>query len=209
MDTGQRFDWTQLTVMLLPVNENDARFLTAGSSEGPAMSGLNKDGSFELKNVIGGSYTLLVAAKSNNLRDYITKSVYQDGRDVADSGFVVTAETSLDIVISASGATIEGTLVDSQGKPVVHATVVDVPTAERRNRPDLYQRDTTDELGHFSLRGLNPGRYTVLGFDELEADVRDPEFLKSYEGHGDNVQLDAGARASIVVKVITTDIEEP
>jgi len=209
MDTGQRFDWTQLTVMLLPVNENDAGFLMAGSSEGPAMSGLNKDGSFELKNVTGGSYTLLVGAKSNNLRDYFTKSVYQDGRDVADSGFIVSAETSLDIVISASGATIEGTLVDSQGKPVAHATVVDVPTAEHRNRTDLYQRDITDERGHFSLRGLNPGRYTVLGFDELEADIRDPEFLKAYEGHGDHVQLDEGARASIVVKVITTEIEEP
>ena len=209
MDTGQSFDWSQLSVVLFPVSENDAGFIMAGSSEGPAMSGVNKDGSFELKNVTGGSYTLLVGAKSNNLRDYITKSVYQDGRDVADSGFIVRAETSLDIVISASGATIEGTLVDSQGKPVAHATVLDVPTPERRNRTDLYQRDTTDELGHFSLRGLNPGKYTVLGFDELEADVRDPEFLKSYEGHGDHVQLDEGARASIVIKVITTDIEEP
>ncbi len=209
MDTGQSFDWAQLTVMLLPVNENDAGFIMAASSEGPAMSAVNKDGSFELKNVTGGSYTLLVGAKSNNLRDYITKFVYQDGRDVADSGFIVSAETSLDIVISASGATIEGTLVDSQGKPVAHATVVDVPSTEHRDRMDLYQRDTTDELGHFSLHGLNPGKYTVLGFDELEADVRDTEFLKSCEAYGVHVQLDEGTRASTVVKVINTDIEEP
>jgi Carboxypeptidase regulatory-like domain len=209
MDKGQSFDWAQLTVMLLPINENDAGFIMASPSEGPAMSGVNRDGGFELKNVTGGSYTLLVGAKSNNLRDYITKAVYLDGRDVADSGFIVSADTFLDIVISASGATIEGTLVDSQGKPVAHATVLDVPTADHRNRTDLYQRDMTDELGHFSLRGLNPGKYTVLGFDELEADIRDPEFLKSYEGRGEHVQLDEGARTSTVVKIITTDNEGP
>ena len=86
---------------------------------------------------------------------------------------------------------------------------VDIPSAEHRNRGDLYQRDTTDELGHFSLRGLNPGKYTVLAFDELEADVRQPEFLKSYEGRGEQVRIDEGARTSIVVKLIATDIEGP
>lgn len=209
MDTGQRFDWTQLNVVLLPVDENDFGVAVAGTFGGPAMSGVSKDGSFELKNVTGGSYQLVVGAKSNNLRDYITKSVNLDGRDVADSGFIVSPGTSLDVVVSANGATIEGTVVDSKGKPVAHATVLDVPSAEHRNRPDLYQRDTTDELGHFSLRGLNPGKYTVLAFDELQADVRQPEFLKSYEGGGEHVQLDEGARTSIVVKLIPTDIEGP
>ena len=55
------------------------------------MSGVNKDGSFELKDVTGASYQLLVTAKSNNLRDYITKSVHLDGRDVTDSGFTISA----------------------------------------------------------------------------------------------------------------------
>jgi protocatechuate 3,4-dioxygenase beta subunit len=207
MDTGQSFDWTPLSVLLVPAEENGFGFSGMGASGGLAMSGVNKDGSFELKNVTGGSYQLLVTAKSNNLRDYITKSVNLDGRDVADSGFTVNARTSLDVVVSANGATIEGTVVDSKGKPVAHATVVDVPSAEHRNRQDLYQRDTTDELGHFSLRGLNLGKYTVLAFDDLDANVREPEFLKSYEGRGEHVQLDEGARTSIVLKLIATDNE--
>jgi protocatechuate 3,4-dioxygenase beta subunit len=209
MDTGQRFDWTQLNVVLLPADENDFGVEVGGTFGGPAMSGVNKDGSFELKNVTGGRYQLLVGAKSNNLRDYITKSVNLDGRDVADSGFTVSAGTSLDVVMSANGATIEGTVVDSKGKPAAYATVLDVPSAEHRNRSDFYQRETTDELGHFSLRGLNPGKYTVLAFDELQADIRQPEFLKSYEGRGEHVQLDEGARTSIVVKLIATDNEGP
>jgi protocatechuate 3,4-dioxygenase beta subunit len=207
MDTGQRFDWTQLNVVLVPVDDNDSGVIVAGNFGAPAMSGVNKDGSFELKNVTGGSYQLLVGAQSSNLRDYITKSVDLDGRDVADSGFMVSAGTSLEVVVSANGATIEGTVVDGKGKPAAYATVLDVPSAEHRNRRDLYQRDTTDELGHFRLRGLNPGKYTVLAFDELQADIRQPEFLKSYEGRGEHVQLDEGARTSIVVKLIATDDE--
>jgi len=209
MDTGQKFDWTQLNVVLVPADEGESGFIVRGSDGGPAMSGVSKDGNFELKDVTGGSYQLLVSAKSNNLRDYITKSVNLDGRDVADSGFIVSPGTSLDVVISANGATIEGTVVDSKGKPAAHVTVLDVPSAEHRNRPDLYQRDTTDELGHFSLRGLNPGKYTVLAFEDLEDDVRQPEFLKTYEGRGEHVQLDEGGRTSIVVKLIATDTEEP
>jgi len=209
MDTGQKFDWTQLNVVLLPADENDFAVGVGGTFGSLAMSGVNKDGSFELKDVTGGSYQLMVGANSNSLRDYITKSVNVDGRDVADSGFTVSAATSLDVIISAKGATIEGTVVDSKGKPVADATVVDVPSAEHRNRRDLYQRDTTDELGHFSLRGLNPGKYTVLAFDDLQADIRDPKFLKSYEDRGEHVQLDEGARTSIVVKLIATDMDGP
>jgi hypothetical protein len=209
MDTGQKLDWAQLNVVLLPADEDDSGFIGGGSAGAPTMSGVSKDGSFELKDVTGGSYQLLVGAKSNNLRDYITKSVSLDGRDVADSGFIVSPGTALDVVISANGATIEGTVIDSTGKPAAHAMVLDVPSSEHRNRRDLYQRDTTDELGHFSLRGLNPGKYTVLAFEDLEADVRQPEFLKTYEGRGEHLQLDEGGRTSIVVKLIATDTEEP
>jgi len=209
MDTGQKLDWTQLNVVLIPADEDDSGFIVRGSDGAPAMSGVSQDGNFELKDVTGGSYQLVVGAKSNNLRDYITKSVNLDGRDVADSGFIVSPGTALDVVISAKGATIEGTVLDSKGKPAARVTVLDVPSTEHRKRRDLYQRDTTDELGHFSLGGLNPGKYTVLAFEDLEDDVHQPEFLKTYEGRGEHVQLDEGARTSIVVNLIATDTEEP
>ena len=76
-------------------------------------------------------------------------------------------------------------------------------------RSDLYQRDTTDENGHFNLRGLNPGKYTVLAFEELQEDVRQTGFLKSYESRGETVQLDEGTRKNVVLKVISSDGEAP
>ena len=78
---------------------------------------------------------------------------------------------------------------------------------EHRSRSDLYQRDTTDASGHFSLRGLNPGKYTVLAFEELQQDVRQPEFLKTYETRGEVVQLDEGVRKSVILKLISSDSE--
>jgi hypothetical protein len=59
------------------------------------------------------------------------------------------------------------------------------------------------------LRGLNPGKYKVFAFDELQEDVRQPAFLKSYETRGEIVQLDEGTRKSVVLKLIPYDSEVP
>ena len=209
MDTGQKFDWMQLHVFVAPLDECDSGIAFSGSFEFPGFAGVNKDGTFELKSVPGGNYQLVVGAGSNNLRDYITKSVSVDGRDVTDSGFVVRPGTVLDVVIRANGATIEGTVIDSKGKPVAYATVVDIPSVERQTRRDLYERADTDQLGHFSLRGLKPGKYTVQAFDDLQEDTHQPGFLEAYEGRGEHVQLDEGARSSVTLKLISADAEAP
>ena len=205
LDTGQKFDWTQLTVALIPADGQGTEMGREGGLSIPTIASVNVDGSFELKNVPGGGYQVAVGAKSNDLRDYFTKSVNLDGRDVADSGFPVHSDPYLDVVISANGASIAGTVVDGKGQPVANASVVDVPNGEHRMRLDLYQQDTTDQSGHFTLRGLNPGEYTVLALEELQEDFRQPEFLRTYETRGETVQLDEGTRKSVVLKLIPQD----
>ena len=209
LDTGQKFDWTQLSVTLVSVEEHGAQLVEERAMDLPTSSNVNSDGTFELKNVPGGNYQLLVVARSNDLPDYITKSVHLDGRDVADSGFPILPQTFLEVVISANGASITGRVVDGNGQPIANATVVDVPSAEHRTRSDLFQRDTTDESGHFSLRGLNPGKYTVLAFEELQEDVRQPDFMESYGTRGEIVQLDEGTRKNVVLKLIPSGGEVP
>jgi protocatechuate 3,4-dioxygenase beta subunit len=210
LDTGEKFDWTQLTVALMPAEEDGVEIAWQQGGMGmPTVSGVNIDGAFEMKSVPGGRFQLVVGARSDSLRDYITKSVNLEGRDVLDSGFSVLPDTNLDVVISAKGASIAGTVVDGKGQPIANATVVDVPSEERRMRADLYQRDTTDENGHFNLRGLNPGKYTVLAFEELQEDVRQPGFLKSFDKRGESVELDEGTRKNVVLKVIPIEGETP
>ena len=49
LDTGQKFDWTQLNVVLIPAQQDESGVVVGGEFGGPAMSGVNKDGSFELE----------------------------------------------------------------------------------------------------------------------------------------------------------------
>jgi protocatechuate 3,4-dioxygenase beta subunit len=209
LDGEQKFDWTQLSVMLMPVDGGGAEFEVRGTNSLPTSSNVSADGSFELENVPGGTYQLVVGANSNNLADYFTKSINLGGRDVTDSGFAVNAETYLDIVVSAKGASISGKVVDDKGQAIANATVVDIPSEEHRGRLDLYQRSTSDASGNFTLRGLSAGKYSVLAFEELQEDVRQPDFLKSYGTHGAMAELEEGTRKSVVLKVIPFDAETP
>jgi len=208
MDKSQKIDWSQLRVFLSSDEEEVGLAVTEGSR--PTFAQVKNDGSFEMKNVPSGTYRVIIGSSSETLRDYFTKSVNLGGKDVADSGFTVSGATySLDVMLSAQGGTIEGTVLDNADLAVAYATVVSVPSAEHRKRPDLYQQDTADQHGHFSLRGLNPGEYTVLAWEDPEDNYRDPELLKSYEGRGQGVRLDEGERKSISVKVISSSVEQP
>jgi len=157
-----------------------------------------------MKAVPSGRYHLLVGARgsSDKLRDYFTKSVMLNAQEVGDSGFRVNSATDLEVVISAKGATVEGTVVDDKGNPVPSATVVDIPDSDHTLRRDLYQQDTTDDLGHFSLRGLNPGSYTMFAFEDLEDSPEDPGFLATFGSKGVRVAADEGTDNRIVVKLI-------
>ena len=145
---------------------------------------------------------MIVQANSHDLRDYFTKSITLDGRDVSDSGIPVHSDILIDVVISATGASISGTVLDAQGQPVPDATVVDLPSAEHHSRSDLYQRALTDSAGHFTLRGLNPGKYTILAFEELTEDPRHADFAKSHQSKSVSVELAASSSKIVTLTVI-------
>jgi protocatechuate 3,4-dioxygenase beta subunit len=208
MDKERKMDWTQLSAMLTP--QDSSELASDPLPGGLSISRVRSDGSFDLPNVAAGEYRLAITSSSNTLQDYFTKSVNLDGKDVADSGFTVSGGTySLDVVVSAEGATIEGTVVDEKGKPVSDATVVAAPDGERRKRLDVWGQDTTDAQGHFRLRGLISGDYTVLAWEDPEGNVRDPEFVRSFQDRGAKVQLEDGARKNISVTVIPALEETP
>jgi 5-hydroxyisourate hydrolase-like protein (transthyretin family) len=209
MDNGQTIDWTQLGAQLISTTGEELQRISGMTgSVLPDLTGadgfgwLNKDGTFEMKNVPAGTFRLGIATQTNTLRDYFMKSVNLGGRDVADSGFFAGPDTNLDVVFSANGATIEGTVGNDQGQPVARVLVVAVPSAEHRMRPDLYGQGATDAKGRFLLRGLNPGEYTVLALEDFEEDLRQPEVMKKYEGKGENVTVEEGGKKSVTLKII-------
>jgi hypothetical protein len=193
--SGHIPDWTQLNIQVDP-DDRDA-------SDGPVSGKVVKDGSFTLQ-APPGNYHVVVTSNSNgeSWRDYIMKEVVLNGKDVGDSGFsLASGLTSLEIVASAQGSSIEGNVVDEDGKPVADIPVVCVPDASRRKRHDIYQQVETDRQGHFAMRGLNPGEYQVFTLDDPADDITDPDFVSAHEALSQSVKLDPGERKGVVLKL--------
>jgi len=202
---NEKIDWTQLQVMLIPKSAGEPEEVGAVMPAGIAM--VTEAGSFEIKDVPAGNFQLAVGTSSGKFRDYYEKSVLLGGREVADTGFEVSPGAVLNVIVSTKGAGIEGTVVDREGKTFAGASVVSVPSSGKNGRPDAYQFDRTDEKGHFALRGMNPGEFLVMAFEEMPGDYRAAEFLKKYERKGQKVELEEGGKKSVVLKVIAEEDE--
>jgi hypothetical protein len=138
---------------------------------------------------------------------FFVKAVILGGKDVTDSGFSVGGGAySLDVVIGANGATVDGVVVDDKSNPASDTHVVIVPDATHRQRRDLYHTITTDDRGHFSLIGLNPGEYQLFAADEdaEEDDVMDPEFIRTHESLAHSVELKEGDHKSVELKAASS-----
>jgi hypothetical protein len=83
--------------------------------------------------------------------------------------------------------------------------VVTAPASGKLARPDAYQVAQSDDTGQFSMKGINPGEFVVLAFEELAGNYRAPEFAKKYEEKGEKVELEEGSKKSVVVKVIAAE----
>jgi hypothetical protein len=210
MDNGQKTDWSQIEVLLYSKQRRDFAGALSSSGnefkalywdEGPVHGDVKTNGFFEIKDIPADTYRLrMIAPKA--LQDYFLKSVTFGGRDVTDSGFTVGgASNTLEIVVDANGATIEGVVLDDKDKPTSDVQVICLPDASHLERRDLYRVARADDRGHFSIHGLNPGEYHVVALDEDVDDVETPEFRHLLETLVQTVKLDEGEQKSIMLRL--------
>jgi hypothetical protein len=206
MDSATNPDWSQVVVGLELDDEGDSDRMFVPSNFGKVTS----TGSFEMKDVFPGSYHVSIHSSAPQLQDCFLKSVNLGGKDVSDTGFTISGGTySLDLVLSANGGTLEGSVVDDKGNAAPDAEVVAIP-ASHSQRNDLFAHTTSDQNGRFRFRGLDPLEYTVLAFEDLgDDDYHDPEFVKPYADHAKKIQLNASDSKSIQLKVIPAAASEP
>ncbi len=198
-EEGRR-DWKNLTVSLIRVADGPELPQVAEIGALGGTVSLREDGSFAIGDVAGARYRVLVGGAA--MGDHYLKSVQVDGREVVDTGFTVNGPTNLEVLLSAKGASIEGTVVDSNGSAVAGATVVGLPSAGNVGRIDAYPGGETDASGHFLLRGIIPGAYVVVALKEKPEDVRNPEFFQKYGDRGQIVDLGEGDKKSVTVQVL-------
>lgn len=57
----------------------------------------------------------------------------------------------------------------------------------------LYRSVSTDQNGHFTMKGLRPGDYKLIAWEDIESGAyMDPEYVKPHESAGKDVTV-AGA----------------
>jgi len=212
MDNGEKIDWSETEVNLYSSLHDkrwgggavDISIEALYWDDRPAHAELKKDGAFEIKDVPPGTYRMSVGSLGKVLDGCFVKDVKLGERDVTDSGFSVAgASYSLDVVVGANGATVEGFVTDSKDRPVSDVYVVIAPSADGSQRRDLYHWRATDSRGHFSLRGLNPGEFLLFAVDEdpYQTDLVDPEFIHAHESLGESVRLKEGEQQSVILKL--------
>lgn len=174
------------------------------------LAHVSSDGSFSWKDVPPGSYSVQISDVSA-MPDWFLKSAAADGHDATDSGFSVGASTiTLDLIASANGATVDGVTGDQNDEPVADAVIVAVPEARFRNRPDRYRKAVSDQSGHFSLRGLPPGDYTLFAWESVDGEpFYNSEFIRSYEDRGKAMRVREGNRMSVQLKAIPSVEDQP
>jgi hypothetical protein len=176
----------------------------------PTLAHVDGDGSFEWKNVSPGNYSIQISDASS-LPNFFLKSVIAGGRDVVESGFSLSGGmTTLDVLASANGAIVDGVATNRKDEPVADGVVVAVPDVRLRNHPDRFRKALCDQSGHFILRGLPPGDYTLFAWESVDGEAYyNPEFLKGYEGQGKPLHMSEGLRVTLHLKTIPAAEDQP
>jgi hypothetical protein len=103
---------------------------------------------------------------------------------------------------ASSNTALSNAASSSNDHPAANAIVVAVPEEKYRKLPYHFVSGSTDQFGHFLLRGLAPGSYTLYAWRDVEDDVwRDPDFLKSQEANGTSVKVEEGSNQRIDLKL--------
>jgi hypothetical protein len=150
-----------------------------------------------LVNVQPGPYLLDVAALPGN--SYV-RSARSAGYDVLEQALNVQYNTAalVEIELAVDGGQIAGIVADGG-----ESTVVLIPDASRRHRPDQYRIAKSTAEGRFSINGVPPGDYRLFAWRSVETNAwLNSEFMLTNEQFGTNISVSPNSRASVQVRSI-------
>ncbi len=129
---------------------------------------VKKDGSFEIKSVHDGNYAVDVWWPE---REAYVKSVRRGPDDLLDKGLQVEGGSSgkIEIIIASDSAQLDGSVADDDG-PIIGAQLRLIPDPSTLYNHIRIERATTDQLGHFSMTDVAPGKYKLTAKPMVSAE---------------------------------------
>ena len=116
------------------------------------------------------------------------KSIQYGGREIPDTGADLTTGEPMEIVLGASAAVVEGTVVDQQGKPVGGAALALAP---KDGSVAKLRTGTADDSGKFFFDNNPPGDYKLLAWEDIDlAALNEPGFLREFDAIAKPVTAD-------------------
>jgi Carboxypeptidase regulatory-like domain len=109
----------------------------------------------------------------------------------------------MDVTLNPNGGHIDGAVENGKHEPVAGATVLLIPDISHRKQLYLFRSVTTDRSGHFIIRGIVPGDYKLLAWEDVETGAwEDPEFLRDFEDRSQTVTIHSNGQESLNLVVI-------
>lgn len=173
--------------------------LQAGMGSGGGTA--NSNGDLTVKNLAPVEYRPRVMAP----KGFYVKSIRYGDTDALDSAIDLSsgAPGQLEILLSPDGGEVDGSVTNDKGEASTGAMVTLIPDGERRASSMFFKTGTTDQSGHFTMKDIAPGEYTVYAWDEVDyGAVQDPDFLKPFEDQGKKLKIEAKGRENVDLHMI-------
>jgi hypothetical protein len=168
----------------------------------PPKGTVGEDGKFSIKNLAADHYILTVTGGPEG--SYV-KSARYGQQEMPDEGLNLTNGTAsaLEITLSPDGAVVSGSVKGADDKPSQGVTVVLIPNSHRH---DWYHATTTDQGGAYEFKGVAPGDYKLLAWEDIEPGAyEDPEFSGKYEGKAEDLSLKEKDHKTVELKSIPSE----
>jgi hypothetical protein len=156
---------------------------------------VEKDGRFTLTGIPLGDTWIRAQAP----RGWTLKSAVVDGREAIDTPLELRTGQKLNgayLVLTDRQTEVNGTLSDTQGRPLTDYTVLAFPTDSTLWRPQARQINTArpDQNGKFQIRGLPAGNYYLAVIDPVQqGEWFDPAFLEQQTADASRLSLTEGS----------------
>ena len=140
--------------------------------------------------------------------DYYLKSILVAGREMPQTDVVVGGKQSeVEVIVSPLGGHLEGIVLDFKNQPMRGSFIMLAPDVKETD-PGQIRQIRSDATGKFILRGVPPGAYRLIAFEDVTVDdlMAQPEILKRFVDQGAGIKVEEGGKYSNVVpKFIPAD----